>query len=111
MVHTNEMVLRKLALIIRDECKDPRLQKITLTRVEASSDASFAKVLFTFFPSDGYKDTEETLNQASGFFSFRLGRALQTRKTPKLLFKFDPGFDYSIELDAKLREESAALDQ
>ena len=40
-------IQRELARLLRDEIKDPRVGRVTVTSVEVSSDLSHAKVFFT----------------------------------------------------------------
>ncbi len=100
------LIQRRLSEILLRESKDPRFGKVTITRVEAAPDASFAKIHFSMFPSDGHEAVEASLNKASGFFSAQLGRVLKTRNTPRLHFIFDGGFDYSEEMDALIRKHA-----
>ena len=77
---------------------------MTISRVEASGNLSFAKVFVSIFPPEGHDDLIKSLNQASGFFSRQLGQVLRTRNTPQLLFKYDSGYDHSDEIETLLKE-------
>jgi ribosome-binding factor A len=108
---TGVLIQRKLAEILLRESKDPRFQQVTISRVEAARDNSFAKVYVSMFPSDHAEAVVTSLNRAAGFFSHRLGKALSTRNTPKLQFHFDAGFDYSVELEQTLRKVNTPEDE
>ena len=99
----NAMIHRKLAEILLRETKDPRFRRLTISRVEAASDMSFAKVYFSIFPSELVEELGVSLNRAAGFFSRTLGRSLDTRNTPKLIFVHDKGFDHSTRIDQLLK--------
>ena len=106
-LHRNVLVQRHLSEIFVRESSDPRFQRVTVSRVEASKDMSFAKVFVSIFPSEGKTELVESLNHAAGFFSRHLGQRLTNRLTPRLLFVFDEGFDHSLHIDELLRKDSA----
>ena len=76
---------------------------MTISRVEASRNLTFAKVFVSIFPPKEQDDLIKSLNNASGFFSKQLGQVLKTRNTPQLLFKYDSGFDHSDEIETLLQ--------
>jgi ribosome-binding factor A len=100
----NVLLQRKLAEILLRESKDPRFRLVTISRVEAARDNSFATVYVSFFPSEQVEEVVTSLNHAAGFFSRCLSKVLQTRLTPKLRFLYDAGFDYSMEIDQALQK-------
>jgi ribosome-binding factor A len=100
----NVLLQRKMAEILLRESKDPRFRLVTISRVEAARDNSFATVYVSFFPSEQVEEVVTSLNHAAGFFSRCLGKVLQTRLTPKLRFFYDAGFDYSMEIDQALQK-------
>ncbi len=100
------LIQRKLSEILLKESNDPRFEKVTISRVEPSRDLSFARVYFATFPPEQIEELASSLNRAAGFFSRCLGQTLKTRNTPKLVFIYDTGFDYSLKLDNLLRQTS-----
>ena len=62
-LHRNVLVQRHLSEIFVRESSDPRFQRVTVSRVEASKDMSFAKVFVSVFPSEGKAELVESLNQ------------------------------------------------
>ena len=109
--HLNERIRQKLGMILIREARDPRFKFVTITGVGVAKDLSFAKVSFSCL--DHTLEVEaltESLNRAAGFFSHTLARSLETRKTPRLQFYFDYGFDHADNVerllaDIKQREE------
>jgi len=99
----SSLVHRRLSEVLLFECKDPRFSSVTISRVEASSNLTFAKVFVSIFPPKKHDDLINSLNNASGFFSRQLGQVLKTRNTPQLFFKYDSGFDHSDEIETLLR--------
>ena len=108
----SSLVHRRLSEVLLFESNDPRFSNVTISRVEASGNLSFAKVFVSIFPPVEHDDLIKSLNHASGFFSRQLGQVLNTRNTPQLIFKYDSGFDHSDEIETLLkgllREDSNA---
>jgi ribosome-binding factor A len=84
----NQLIMRELITIIRNEVKDPRLKNISITEVITSKDLGSSKV---FFNADEDKQIEirKLLEGASGFLRSRLAKGLQLRHTPELQFRYD----------------------
>lgn len=100
----NHVIQKRLAEILIRDSKDPRFARVTISRVESTSDKSFARVYFSLFPPEDVEEVSDSLNRAAGFFSNQLGKFLQTRNTPRLNFIFDEGFDFSLKLDRLIKE-------
>ncbi|MBF0350569.1 MAG: 30S ribosome-binding factor RbfA [SAR324 cluster bacterium] len=98
------MVHKKLSEILFRKSKDPRFQRVTISRVEMDMDSTYAKIYIAMFPPEHVEDVVISLNKAAGFFSSHLGKTLHTRHTPKLVFVYDHGFDDSMQIDSILRE-------
>jgi ribosome-binding factor A len=90
-------------LIVR-ELRDPRVQGVTVTDVEISSDLGDAKVYVTGVAEAGRRDALRGLDNASGFLRREIGRRVQLRTLPQLRFYFDESMDYGARIDAALRE-------
>ena len=105
-VKTNlsSLVHRRLSEVMLFESNDPRINNVTISRVEASGNLTSAKVFVSIFPTERHDDLIKSLNNASGFFSRHLGQVLKTRNTPQLIFKYDSGFDHSDEIETLLKE-------
>ncbi|MDH5750966.1 MAG: 30S ribosome-binding factor RbfA [Deltaproteobacteria bacterium] len=105
--HLGEEIRKKLGLLLAREVSDPRLATVTITAVKLSKDMSIARVEFSSYRQG--QDPEELaglLNKASGFLSQSLARSIKARKTPRLSFHYDPGFDYAQEMDILLKKVS-----
>ena len=114
-----DQLLSELAtLILSGEIKDPRVGPfVSLTRVEASSDLSAAKVFVSAFsvsPAEGAGETDEAqfaridqavegLTRASGFIQSQVARRIRLRLTPKLTFLPDRGIKEGFELTERMK--------
>lgn len=93
------------ALLVRDEVKDVRIGRVTITDVEASPDLAVAKV-YVQSPGDEDRKREslEGLNSAAGFIRSRLGRDLHIRRVPELQFVVDETIERATRIEKLLRE-------
>ena len=79
-------IQKALAIIIRDEVKDPRLGMVTIQAVHTTRDLSHAKVFFTILPDNDRSQARQILQNASCFIRHELGKAVQLRSLPELHF-------------------------
>lgn len=96
----SEVIQRRLAQLIQQEIKDPRLPSwVTISAVELSADFSFAKVYFTVLQSDP-EVVLSVLNSAAPYLRAQLGKSLTTRIIPHLQFVYDESLAYGRHLQA-----------
>ncbi len=84
----NVTLRKEISLIIAKDINDPRINFISITDVDCSSDLKNAKVYFKSQDENKYR-MEEILNKASGFISHRLGEKMRLKYTPRLSFHYD----------------------
>ena len=99
----NTLIHRKLSEILLKESKDPRFERVTISRVKSVKGLEVAHIYFSIFPPENIEALTESLNRAASFFSRVLGHSLKTKNTPRLIFIYDKGFDYSHEIDTLLK--------
>lgn len=105
-----EMMQRKLAQIIQQEIKDPRLPSfLTLSRVEVSKDLSHAKVYFTVLQGD-HAQISSILNAAASYLRTALARTLTIRIVPQLHFVYDASLEHGMRLSRLIDEVNRATD-
>ena len=95
----NEEIQKELASLLRN-LKDPRVQNtmISITRVEPTPDLRFAKVYVSFLEEDKAKDALKGLKSAGGYLRRELGRALNLRYTPELMWALDDSITYGAKM-------------
>jgi ribosome-binding factor A len=95
----NEEIQKELADLLRN-LKDPRVQNtmISITRVETTPDLRYAKVYVSFLEEEKAKDAIKGLTSASGYLRRELGRALQLRYTPQLMWALDDSITYGAKM-------------
>jgi len=95
----NDEIRKALAELLR-EVKDPRVQgtMISLTRVETTPDLRYAKIFVSFLEADRAADALKGLKSAGGYLRRELGRALQLRYTPELVWELDDSITYGAKM-------------
>lgn len=95
-----EQIKRELAMLIRNELKDPRVNMVSILDVEVTKDLSRAKVFFDTLNQEENEACTEGLNNASGFLRRELGKAIKLRNTPALQFIYDDTEQRANDLSA-----------
>jgi len=99
---------RELALILRDEVRDPRLNKVTIQEVRVVRDLSHARVFFTLMDRDQAKKVEQALNKAASFLRRRLGEVVKLRVIPQLHFEYDHSLENGLRLSSLIDKAVAS---
>ena len=88
----SEAVQEALAVLIREEIRDPRVGMVNVNSVDVSRDLAYAKVHVTFVGDRSEDDISAAviaLNGASGYLRKCLAASIKLRVTPKLTFLYD----------------------
>ena len=95
----NEEIQKELSSLIRN-LKDPRVQDtmISITHVEATPDLRYAKIFVSFLQTDRAADALKGLKSAGGYLRRELGRSLQLRYTPELVWELDDSITYGAKM-------------
>lgn len=100
-----EAIRETVSTAILFQLRDPRIQNVTVTKVEVAADVRTAKVYVSIMGTDkAQKRCLHGLNSARGLLQGKVGDRLQTRYTPVLTFVVDEGVKKSIEVSRLLRE-------
>ena len=104
-------IQRELSQLLRDEIKDPRVGKVTITHVEVTPDLSHAKVLVTDLAGREHAaDTVAALVHTAGFLRSALARRLSLYTVPQLNFVYDDTIESGLEL-SRLIDRAVAEDR
>jgi ribosome-binding factor A len=100
-----ELIRQVLAEALAREVRDPRVGRVTLTRVNVSGDLSHANVA-VMVPGDEEERGRALLGlqSASGFLRTRIAKALATRTIPELHFELDRGLEHAARINAVLAD-------
>ena len=82
----------ELRALLRDEARDPALQKIEPLALELSPDGATARLAYAIAETGEEtalrRRAEAALARASGFLRSRIAEQLGLKRTPKLVFRF-----------------------
>ena len=95
----NEEIQKELSNLLR-KVKDPRVGEtmISITRVETTPDLRYAKVCVSFLEAHKANDAMKGLKSAGGWLRRELGRALNLRYTPELMWDLDDSITYGARM-------------
>jgi len=104
-----EEIRRIVSEMILRELKDPRLQScmVSVTAVDVTKDHSYATVFISAVSAETVdsedaelkKEVLAAFNSAKGFIRNEIGRELELRHVPELIFKFDTSLEYGRHMD------------
>ncbi len=101
----SSLVLRRASEVILYELKDPRIGFVTVTRVKLARDLRHVVVYYSIVGTDGEKSrTTHALESARGHVQSEIARAMRTRITPLVQFKYDESVEGSVRVSRILDE-------
>lgn len=104
-VRLNHLLREELAALVQGEIKDPRVRSVTVTRVEATQDLSYADVYVrTLTDEVPVEEAIAGLESAEGFVRRRLGRELHLRRIPDFRFHADRALEHVQRIESLLDE-------
>ena len=87
--------------------KDPRIGFVTVTGVKTTTDLKQAKVWLSVMGSEQERAaTLSALDGAAGVLQAQVNQQLHLRRTPQLVFKYDPSVERGVRI-SKLIDELA----
>jgi len=100
-----ETIRHLIAEALLRKVKDPRVTGVSITRVEVSSDYSFAKVMYNVVGGgDNVDDVQRGLDSCKGFIRRMLRGSLKTRTIPELAFFYDPSLDEAMKIEELIKK-------
>lgn len=100
-----EAIREVVSMAILTEIRDPRVDNVTVTKVEVAPDMRSAKVLVSVMGDEGRQHLcLRGLHNSAGFLQSLLAKRIDTRYTPRLTFELDDGVKKSLEVHRILTE-------
>ncbi len=94
-----ELIKHEMSEILLREAKDPRIESVTITRVQLTDDLRSARIYFGVLDRTAQIDeVEEGLEKASSFIHSLLVKRLRLKFIPRMTFHFDRNLDYSFHI-------------
>lgn len=98
-----DQIRMEVAEILSRKTKDPRIQFVTVTDVTITADLKIARVYVTALDQEHFDQvTGPGLKSAVGFIRTELGRRLNLRYTPELVFFRDTSAEYGNRIEKLL---------
>jgi ribosome-binding factor A len=106
----SDRIQEELGDLLEKKVGDPRLDGVTITKVESSADLEHAAVYFSLLgDAERRKEALAGFKAASGFLRHELASRLGLRHVPQLSFQFDPSLeegDRLIQLFEEIEREA-----
>lgn len=100
-----EAIRQVVSTAILTEVRDPRVENVTVTRVEVSPDMRQAKVHVSVMGSEVKQQLcLKGLQNSAGFLQQKLNDRIETRYTPRLQFVLDKGVKNAAAVAQILKE-------
>ena len=100
-----EAIREVVGMAILADLKDPRIEDVTVTRVEVTPDMRQAKVHVSIMGDDAQQRLcLHGLQSAAGYLQQKIAKRIDTRYTPRLRFELDMGVKRSIAIARMLDE-------
>lgn len=114
----SDAIQQELAVLIRENVRDPRVGMVSVTEVEVSRDLAYAKAHVSFVGDRSQDEIDEglaALNGASGYLRKLLAGSIKLRITPKINFFYDEsgrrGQHLSQLIDLAISKEAPVTDE
>ena len=101
----NEDIRRVLADRLRN-VKDPRVQQglISIVNVDTTGDLRWCKVYLSVLGLQNAKEFKRGISSASGWLRREIGKTLDLRYTPELIFVLDDSLEHGAHISHVLEE-------
>ena len=101
----SQEVHKAIDAIIRDELNDPRIGGTwSIVRCEVTRDLRYCKVRVSILAEDKRKAMMKALQKAAGFVRRELGRRVDLRYVPEIIFELDTNIEYAAHINQLLKE-------
>jgi len=96
-----ELIKREISVILREDINDPRVNDVTVTRVEVTRDLRLAKVYYVVSVDENEKkDIENRLKRVCSFIRGELAERISLKFTPCLSFREDKADERKKSIDS-----------
>jgi ribosome-binding factor A len=101
----NEKLKREISRIIVGEVSDPRVDAVTVTRVSAAPDLTFARVFVQLLGDEADRDdTMAGLEAATPYIRTLVADRIEMRRVPELRFERDRSLEHAVRIEELLAE-------
>jgi ribosome-binding factor A len=95
-----DQIRMEVAEILSRKIKDPRVQFVTVTEVKMTADLKIARIYVTTLDQEHFEQqTAPGLKSAVGYIRTEVGRRLNLRYTPEIVFYRDTSAEYAQRME------------
>jgi ribosome-binding factor A len=106
----SEEVRRALDKIIREDVRDPRVcGTFSIVRADVTRDLKFCTVRVSVLENHLREPLIAALKKAAGFVRRELGRRVQLRCVPELIFELDTNIEYAARISEILKNSEGKV--
>jgi ribosome-binding factor A len=99
-----DTIWKELAMTLKRSVSDPRLQTVTVTGVNVSSDLRHARIFVAMLDIDNRDEMIAALQKAAPFIRRVLSKETALRVVPALHFYFDDSIDKGVKLTSLINK-------
>lgn len=101
-----ERILNEANLLLRTSFNNPRLQFVSITKVELSFDFAYADLYWDTFDASNRGAVKKAIESVAGKMRSELAKKLSVRFVPDIRFTYDSQFEAEKEIDDLLSKEA-----
>ncbi len=91
---------KEISLLLHGGLKNPNIGMVSITRVDVTTDLSYAKVMVSAMGSKQEQmKSLNALQKSAGFIRSHLAKLIKLRKFPELHFAFDQNAEHAARID------------
>ncbi len=101
-----KLLKRKLGKLILQKMNDPRVNMVTITKLDVTPDLKECRVGMTVLDRENHDEEVllDVMQDARGFLQSEIGRTTDIKNIPQLEFYLDDSIDKSIRINALIEE-------
>jgi len=101
----SEEIRREISGILSEQVKDPRLDMVSVTRVDVSNDLGSARIMVSVLGDEQKQEQAmQALEKGRGFIRAELSSRIRLRHVPEISFRLDKSIEHGMKIAAILDE-------
>lgn len=99
-VRVGDQILKEIADLLSRKVRDPRVSGVTLTGIRLSDDLRHARIFYSVLGEKIDLDKIQSgLDSAKGFIKREMGRRINLRYMPEIIFQHDPTLETGNQIE------------
>ena len=99
-IRVGDQILKEIADLLTRKVMDPRVRGVTLTGIRLSNDLRHARIYYSVIGKKiDIERIQSGLNSAKGFIKREMGRRINLRYMPEIIFQHDPTLETGNQIE------------